>query len=116
MFHTSDVVSTVQQMQAYLEQRLKGQKPRDIERAAEASLGQSLAVLQAKTLLLDRTHLDAKLPESKLRQAFTYPLSPTKPPSRRRLPTPIPTTSICATSPRMVAMASNCWILAPGNC
>jgi hypothetical protein len=74
MFHTSDAVSTVQQMQAYLEQRLKGQKPRDIERAAEAHLGQNAAMLPAKTLLIMREQLGPKLAESKLRQAFPYPV------------------------------------------
>ncbi|MGI4763041.1 MAG: hypothetical protein ACRYF0_20175 [Janthinobacterium lividum] len=74
MFHTSDAVSTVQQLQAYLEQRLKGQKPTDIDRAAEARLGQNAALLPAKTLLMLREQLGAKLPESKLRRAFPYPV------------------------------------------
>jgi hypothetical protein len=74
MFHTSDAVSTVQQLQFYLEQRLKGQKPRDIERTAKAHLGQNSALLPTKTLLIMREQLGAKLSESKLRQVFPYPM------------------------------------------
>jgi hypothetical protein len=74
MFHTSDAISTVQQMQLFLEQRLKGQKPRDIDRAVAARLGQSTALLQTKTLLLAREQVAPKLAESKLKQAYPYPV------------------------------------------
>lgn len=72
VFHPSDLIGTVQQMQAFVSQRAQGQKPREISRAAEEKIGQNAALLQSKTLLLAQTQVGAKLPESKLRQVYPF--------------------------------------------
>ena len=74
VFHPSDLISTVQQMQAFITQRAQGQKPREIIRAAEDKLGQSAALLQSKTLLLAQTQVDARLAESRVRKAYPFPV------------------------------------------
>ena len=72
VFHSSDLISTVQQMQAFVSQRAQEKKPREIIRAAEEKLGQRASLLQSKTLLLAQTQVSAKLPESKLRQLYPF--------------------------------------------
>ncbi len=74
VFHTSDLISTVQQMQAFITQRAQGQKPREIIRVAEEKLGQNTSTLQNKTLLLAKTQVDARLAEDKLRKAYPFPV------------------------------------------
>lgn len=74
VFHTSDLIGTVQQMQAFVSQRAQGQKPRDIIRAAEEKLGQNAGLLKSKTLLLAQTQVSPRLPESKLRELYPFPV------------------------------------------
>ncbi|RZK29090.1 MAG: hypothetical protein EOO63_09795 [Hymenobacter sp.] len=74
VFHPSDLISTVQQLQAFVTQRAQGQKPREIIRAAAEKLGQSAALLQSKTLLLAQTQVDARIPESRVRKYYPSPV------------------------------------------
>lgn len=73
-FTTSDVISTVQQLQAYFEQRTKGVQPRDINKAAEARVGQNAELLKRKTLLVAKERVSGSLPESKIQQFYPYPV------------------------------------------
>ncbi|MDJ0367246.1 hypothetical protein QMK33_19020 [Hymenobacter sp. H14-R3] len=76
-YHTSDFISTVQQMQAYVQQRAQGQEDKEIEKATKARVGKNAPLLKSKTLLLDRMQLSENLPEAKIAKLYPYPVQVT---------------------------------------
>ncbi|MDO7886883.1 hypothetical protein [Hymenobacter cheonanensis] len=73
-YHPSDLITTVQQLQAYVQQCAEGKDEEEIARAAEARISQGAAVLRSKTLLLDRAQLAPKLTEAAIAAAYPFPV------------------------------------------
>lgn len=76
-YHASDVICAMQQLQVYVEQRVKGRREQDIEQDAKNRIGKSSELLRSKTLLLCSDQLSENLPENKIAGLYPYPVQVT---------------------------------------